>query len=78
MWKDGTDPEIVFQHYGYDPENRHHCQRGFWPREQLIENLNALGAYAMLEKLDKKKFRIVIDGDPEFPRVLIQVFCEPE
>ena len=77
-WADGESPETVYRHYGYGPEDRHRCTRGFWPREKLVESLAGLAEFAALEGLDKKKFRIVIDGDPEFPRVLAQVFFQPE
>lgn len=78
VWPDGTSPETVYQHYGYDPESGHHCTRGFWPREQLTERLSELPDFVKLEGLTKKKFRIVIDYDPEFPRALAQTFYERE
>ena len=71
-----SDPKNVISHYGHNWAAVAYA-RGFWPRENFVKRLSKLGEFVELDGLTKKKFRIVIDYDTEFPIALVQVFCPP-
>lgn len=78
VWEDGTNPETIFEHYGYTDLDRFQrrsedCRCGYWPKETVMERITAIPEFLELTKLCTKRFRIVIDYDPEFPRTLIRV-----
>lgn len=58
----------VARHYGYD---RLSTSRGIWKNEPGVLHKIALLPEAMDEK---KKCRVIIDYDPAFSRVLVQIF----
>ena len=63
-------------HFGYDPELLRKEASALWPRDELLEKVASLVDFIKFEELDKKKFRIVIDHDPEYPRVLAQAWFQ--
>ncbi|MCD7919502.1 MAG: hypothetical protein LUG45_05415 [Clostridiales bacterium] len=63
--------EELAGHFGYDAKTMPPCV-GNWPREKAMEYLTRLS-----EVLDEnRKFRVTVDYDPEFPRVLLQISYE--
>lgn len=62
------DSKKTAEHYGYFLMAR---KRGCWKNEPgVLENIRLLPEVLS----EDKKFRAIIDYDPEFPRVLVQVF----
>ncbi len=60
----------VAEHYGYSDISTF---RGMWPiQPSVLEKIKLLP-----EVLDEtKKFRVIIDYDPEFTRALVQIFTD--
>lgn len=60
----------VAEHYGYSEIS---AFRGMWPIQPgVLENIKLLP-----ETLDEtKKFRVIIDYDPEFTWALVQIFTD--
>lgn len=60
----------VAEHYGYSEVS---LFRGLWPiGPGVLENIRQLP-----EVLDEtKRFRVIIDYDPEYTRMLVQVFTD--
>ena len=70
----------AFQHFGYTDTrklDRYPNGAGLWPREKLHENLLKIPEFLEKEHAGEKKFRIVLDYDPEYPTVLFRFEGEP-
>lgn len=72
-WDDGLSGEAVCRHFGYDPGSIETIPHGFWPNETVMKRIRKIPEYLKLAGADKKKFRIIIDYDPEFQRALAQL-----
>lgn len=77
-WGDGLNGEAVCRHFGYDPGSIETIPHGFWPNETVMERIQKIPECIKLEGADKKKFRIIIDYDPEFQRALVQFQIQRE
>lgn len=75
LWEDGVCPQAVCEHYGYPDhealQNRYHA---FWPQEATFDRIDQLSLVLRLMGGSEKRFRAVIDYDPEYPRALLQIF----
>ena len=68
---------MICQHYGYkDFEAIQTGHHGYWPKESFIERVGLIPDFLRLSGLEKRKFRIILDFDPEFPRAMIHVESE--
>jgi len=75
VWEDGTNQETICAHYGY-ADTGQSVQRGYWPKETVMERIALIPEYLRLSGLEKKRFRLVLDYDPDFPRALISIHTE--
>lgn len=62
----------ALQHYGYDAERKSGVFYGFWDREIALQNLIMIPESMKKIGLDKK-YRIVFDYDPDYPKALLQL-----
>lgn len=73
MWEDGMSREKVLEHYGYKDTQEPHVAMGFWAKETVPERIGKLSD-ALKETLDfKKKFRVIFEYDPDFPRAYLRI-----
>lgn len=73
-WEDGVSPKIVRRHYGYpDTEIPQTTYHGYWPKGLVMKRITMLPEFIQFTGLEKKKFRLVLDYDPEFPRAMIHI-----
>ena len=64
-------------HFGCEQNGSGEIAHGCWPSEKVMEELAALPSAMLLMGLNKKKFRLVLDYDPEFPWAIIRFLpCE--
>lgn len=63
----------VFEHYGYEYDNPLHGV-GLWPNETVIQRLENLPAIFEQYGYEKRKVKIILDYDPDFPRALLQAW----
>jgi len=76
-WEDGTNPQIICNHYGYaDHETIQAGHHGYWPMDTVMERITLIPEFIQHEGLDKQKFRLVLDYDPEFPRAMARFQIE--
>lgn len=75
MEKIGTDEARA--HFGCEQNGSGEIAHGCWPSEKVMEELAELPSAMLLMGLNKKKFRLVLDYDPEFPWAIIRFLpCE--
>lgn len=73
-WGDGLNPKMICGHYGYMDVNAIQSgYHGYWPKETVLSRIAELTQVLSLMDAEKRKFRIVLDYDPEFPRALLQI-----
>ena len=62
-------------HFGYDAKEVQKTWHGLWPKESMLNRVSKLPE--MLKEFEKNKFRLTLDYDPEFERVLVQIDLNP-
>lgn len=66
--------EETCRHFGY-PNVRAigATTHAYWPKEELFKLLEVVPKLIHSRGMEKEKFRIVLDYDPEFPRMVFQL-----
>lgn len=73
--EDRVSPQMICGHYDYpDHEALKTRYHAFWPREAVFDRIDQLSLVLRLIGGSEKRFRVVIDYDPEYPRALLQIF----
>ena len=65
----------VCEHFGYDVEEVQKTWHGLWTKETMGDRIPKLSE--VLKEFEKEKFRLTLDYDPEFERVLVQINFNP-
>ena len=66
--------EEIYAHYGYTNQNGWHSN---WPNEPgQINRLSDLPDFIKAAGLDKQRFRVTFDYDPNYPNMLLQATTE--
>lgn len=77
MWDDGTNPQMVCKHYGYsDIDAIQKNYHAYWPKDTVMARITQIPEFLQLAGMKERKFRIILDYDPEFPRAMVRVLCD--
>lgn len=77
LWEDDVNTQTICEHYGYqDVAAVLRVLHGFWPKGAVLENIAKIPELLRMEAAEEKKFRIILDYDPEFPRAMIQILMD--
>lgn len=66
------EKEDILKHFGYDPKIYRYMQNcGWWLAERVYKEIPSLESYQ--ELTGKKKIRVVLDYDPDYPRAMFRI-----
>ena len=61
----------ILRHFGYDPQIYSGIQCGLWNSEQVYEEIPGLKEFQKIH--GKKKVRVILDYDPDYPKAMFRV-----
>ena len=66
----------ILRHFGYDPQIYSGIQCGLWNSEQVYEEIPGLKEFQKIH--GKKKVRVILDYDPDYPKAMFRIEQIPE
>ena len=65
------DKEATMRHFGYDPQIYRGMQCGLWESNKVYEEIPGLEGFQKIH--GRKKVRVILDYDPDFPKAMFRV-----
>ena len=71
MNEENVSREDILRHFGYDPQIYRGMQCGLWESNKVYEEIPGLEGFQKIH--GKKKVRVILDYDPDFPKAMFRV-----